>query len=97
LSLLALGGGGSSLLSGSLLLGSVLVARRAGLPGELNTHLPLLDLLAAELLDGTISLLLGGEVDEGITDGTTGARVGGNGGRFTVNMSDHCRHHTPPT
>lgn len=65
-----------------LLLGTV--SGGSGLASKLDTDLSLLDLLAAELFDGTVGLLLGGEVDKGVANGTTGAGVGGDRGGFTL-------------
>jgi hypothetical protein len=52
-----------------------LLASRLGLASELNGDLALEDLLAGELLDGTLSLGRSGEVDESVADRAVGARV----------------------
>ena len=57
-------------------------------PGMLDANPPLLNLLTAELLNGTVGLLLGSEVDEGETDSLAGARVGGNGGGLAARFKD---------
>jgi len=61
-----------------------LLTSRLGLAGKLDGHLALKNLLAGELGDGALSLCWRGEVDEGVADGTVGARVLGNGNRLTV-------------
>lgn len=76
-----LAGGGSLRVGLPLLLLLVLLlgsgAGSSGLAGKLNANLPLLNLVTAELFNGAVGLLLGGEVDEGVTDGATGAGIGG--------------------
>ncbi len=53
-----------------------------GLASELDRHLALEDLLAGELLNGTLGLGGGREVDESVADGTLGAGVLGDGDRL---------------
>ncbi len=65
-----------TLSTSSLTLG--LLTSRLRLAGELNGDLALQDLLARQLLDGTLGLTRCREVDEGVTNGTVGAGVLGN-------------------
>lgn len=55
-----------------------------GLASELNRDLALEDLLAGELLDGTLGLGRGGKVDKGVANGTVGTRVLGDRNGLTV-------------
>jgi hypothetical protein len=54
-----------------------------GVSSKLNRDLAIENLLARQLRDGTISFGGGGEVNEGIANGTVGARVDRNGGALT--------------
>jgi hypothetical protein len=65
-----------------------LLASSLGLACKLDRDLALEDLLSGQLSDGTLSLSRGGEVDEGIADGTVGTRVLGNGDRLAGYMRD---------
>ena len=78
---------GLLLLGRSTLLTLLLGGLRANLAGKLNANLTLNDLLATQLGDGTLGLLLGVEVDESVPNGTASARVGRDGGRLTTNMA----------
>jgi hypothetical protein len=53
-----------------------------GLASELDGNLAVKDGLAVQLLNGALGLVGGGQVDEGIANGTSGARVGGDRGGF---------------
>lgn len=57
---------------------------RLGLASELDGNLAVKDGLAIQLTDGTLSLRGGRDVNKGVTDGTSGAGVGGNGSSLTV-------------
>jgi methyl coenzyme M reductase beta subunit len=54
-----------------------------GLASKLNADLPLLNLLSAQLRNGTVGVLLSSKVDEGISDGTASAGISGDRGRLT--------------
>lgn len=73
----------TTLSTGTLAVGSLsLLAGGLGLASELDRDLALENLLAGELLDGTLSLGGGREVDKGVADGTVGAGVLGDGDRL---------------
>lgn len=52
--------------------------------GELDGDLAVKDGLAVELSNGALGLRWGGEGDEGVADGTGGARVGRDGRGLAV-------------
>ena len=55
-----------------------------GLAGELDGNLAVKDGLAVQLLDSAVGLRGGGDVNEGVADRASGARVGGDRGGLTV-------------
>jgi hypothetical protein len=86
--ILALDGalGGLTLLAttGSALTALGDLSSRLRLAGELDRDLAVKNGLAVQLLDGTVGLGGGGNVNKGVADGAGGARVGGDGGGLTV-------------
>jgi hypothetical protein len=60
------------------------LSSRLRLAGELDRDLAVKNGLAVQLLDGTVGLGGGGNVNKGVADGAGGARVGGDGGGLTV-------------
>lgn len=83
-------GGARSLLALTLstlgvLLSLLLRGSGSGLASMLDANLPLENLFSTKLLDGTLSLLLGGQVDESVANSTAGARMSGNRGRLARN------------
>lgn len=57
---------------------------RLGFASELNRHLAVENGLSVEVLDGALGLGRGGYVNEGVTDGASGAWVGRDGGGLAV-------------
>jgi len=57
--------------------GLCLLGSRLGLASQLDGDLAVKDVLAVEVGDGALSLRRGRNVNEGVSDGTSGARVGG--------------------
>lgn len=77
-----------SLSAGTLSVGALgLLTSGLGLASELDGNLALKDLLSGELLDGTLGLSRGGEVDKGVADRAVGARVLWDRDRLTTKMS----------
>ena len=60
------------------------ISSRLRLAGELDRDLAVKNGLAVQLLDGTVGLGRGGDVNEGVADRASGARVGGDRGGLTV-------------
>jgi len=74
--------GGATAASG---LGSlVTLLGRLGLAGELDRNLAVEDGLAVQLADGALGLRGSRDVNEGVANRTSGARVGGDGSCLTV-------------
>lgn len=62
--------------SAGLTIGTLrLLLVRLGLASKLNRDFSLENFLAGELSDSSVSLTWGGEIDEGVANGTVGARV----------------------
>ena len=57
---------------------------RLGLAGKLHGDLAIQDGLTVQLVDGTLGLRRGGDVNEGVADWASRARVGGDRCGFTV-------------
>lgn len=73
------------------LLGLVLLLRLIRLAGKLDRDLAFKNGLAVELSDGAISFGGSGNIDESVANGTSGARVGRDGGAFAVMDVRRCR------
>lgn len=77
---------------GASTLGSLsLLTSRLGLAGKLNGNLALENLLAGELLDGTLGLGGSREVDEGVANRTVGTGVLGDGNGLAWGLSAKAR------
>lgn len=75
-----------ALLTFNMLLVLLLGASGTRLASELDANLPLQDLLSTELSNGTIGFLLRGQVDEGITNGTSSTGMSGDGRGFAEKL-----------
>ena len=62
------------------------------LASQLDRNLTLEDLITRELLDGSVGLVCGGEVHEGVTNGAIGAGVDRDGGAFTAGVRYVLKH-----